>query len=99
MKQKCSYCGGVTYDDKRGNCIACGASRDEANVKGFYNYEGNRVLNYYGNISVTASTSYNGDSAFYAIPEKPIDYSFPDADEEEQEPKSILGKLFKKWKS
>jgi len=27
MKHTCEYCGGHTHDDKRGNCVACGAPR------------------------------------------------------------------------
>ena len=27
QKYECLYCQGNTYDDKRGNCCACGASR------------------------------------------------------------------------
>lgn len=29
MKQSCTYCGGHTVDDERGNCGACGAPRKE----------------------------------------------------------------------
>jgi len=28
-KHRCSYCGGNTADDQRGNCYACGAPRHE----------------------------------------------------------------------
>ena len=30
-KTKCNYCGGVTVDDMRGNCGACGAPRNRSN--------------------------------------------------------------------
>lgn len=30
MKQACGYCRGITYDDSRGNCVACGAPREDA---------------------------------------------------------------------
>jgi ribosomal protein L37E len=37
-KVQCDYCNGVTYDDERGNCIACGAPRSAENVR--YSYTG-----------------------------------------------------------
>lgn len=32
IKCLCDYCHGITYDDDRGNCIACGAPRSIVNV-------------------------------------------------------------------
>jgi ribosomal protein L37E len=29
----CSYCGGVTFNDDRGNCCACGAPRGRSSKK------------------------------------------------------------------
>ena len=33
-KEYCEFCDGRTYDDKRGNCMACGAPRKHSNIVG-----------------------------------------------------------------
>lgn len=32
-KKNCEYCKGITYDDTRGHCIACGAPRKNDNAE------------------------------------------------------------------